>query len=85
VLSPMPLLVPVIATTLSVMFDVSIFYSSLCVSGARELLAKTGQRCSKNLASFCREMQFSTEKSGFVRFFLLRFLVDMYVCLMAHI
>jgi hypothetical protein len=37
------------------------------------------------LASFCREMQFSTEKGGFVRFFLLRFLVDMYVCLMAHV
>ena len=27
---------------------------------------------------------FSTEKRGFVRFFLLRFLVDMYVCCMAH-
>ena len=37
------------------------------------------------LASFCREMQVSTEKRGFVRFFLLRFLVDMYVCLMAHV
>ncbi len=30
-------------------------------------------------------MQVSTEKRGFVRFFLLRFLVDMYVRLMAHV
>jgi hypothetical protein len=29
-------------------------------------------------------LQVSTEKRGFVRFFLLRFLVDMYVCIMAH-
>jgi hypothetical protein len=29
-------------------------------------------------------MQVSTEKRGFVRFFLLGFLLDMYVCLMAH-
>ena len=37
-----------------------------------------------SLASFCREMQFSTEKRGFVPIFLLRFLVDLYVCGMAH-
>jgi hypothetical protein len=30
-------------------------------------------------------MQVSTEKRGFVRFFLLRFLIDMHVCIMAHI
>jgi hypothetical protein len=39
----------------------------------------------RKVASFCREIQVSTEKRGFVRFFLLRFLVDMYVCLVAHV
>jgi tetratricopeptide (TPR) repeat protein len=43
-----------------------------------------GELAMVDLASFCREIQVSTEKRGFARFFP-RFLVDMHVCLMAHV
>jgi len=42
------------------------------------------QREAIKIASFCREIQVSTEKRGFVRFFS-AFFVDMYVCRMAHV